>query len=132
MSQSLNSMEWRSVCGVSCALDLVGDKWSLLVLRDLLVKGQCTFSQLLAAPEQISTNILTARLTKLLDLGLITKGPGPSKRSHLYGLTESGRDLEPVMRALAAWSGKHLRAYQPGLVTGAPEPVPQSPHGGAP
>jgi DNA-binding HxlR family transcriptional regulator len=118
MGQGLNSMEWRSVCGVSCALDLVGDKWTLLILRDLLIKQQCTFSQFLSAPEQISTNILTARLTKLLDLGLVTKGRGPSKRSHLYGLTAAGRDLEPVIRALAEWSGKHLRAHQPGLVTG--------------
>lgn len=132
MSQGLNSIEWRSVCGVSCALDLVGDKWTLLVLRDLLMMQQCTFSQFLTAPEQISTNILSARLTKLLDLGLITKGPGRSKRSHLYGLTESGRDLEPVIRALAEWSGKHLRSHQPDLVTSPPEPVPQSQGGRAP
>ena len=124
MRQGLDSVEWRSVCAVSCALDVVGDKWTLLVLRDLVMKTQCTFSDFLTAPEKISTNILTVRLKKLVALGLVTKGPGSSKRSHLYALTEVGRDLEPVIRALAAWSGKYLRDHQPGLVTGAEEPAP--------
>ena len=125
MRQGLGSIEWRSVCGVSCALDVVGDKWTLLVLRDLMLKQQCTFSDFLSAPENISTNILTVRLKKLAELGLITKGPGSSKRSHLYALTEVGSDLEPVIRALAAWSGKYLRKHQPGLITGTEEPAPE-------
>ena len=116
MKSGLDDVEWRSVCSVSCALDILGDKWSLLILRDLLIKEQSTFTQFLGSPERISTNILTARLAKLHGYGLIARTPGASKRSFIYTLTPKGRDLEPVIRALGVWSTKHLSGHQPGLV----------------
>lgn len=117
MDDELDKLEWRSTCAVSCALDIVGDKWTLLILRDLLLRGPSTFTELLESPERISTNILTARLTRLRRHGLIERSAGPSKRSHHYALTPAGRDLGPVMQALASWSVEHLRRYQPELTS---------------
>jgi DNA-binding HxlR family transcriptional regulator len=124
MDHDLDTLPWRSSCAVSCALELVGDSWTLLILRDLLLRGPCTFSELLSAPEGISTNILTARLAKLRRYGLIERRPGPSARSHHYALTDAGRDFGPVLQALATWSVAHLRPYQPDLTAAVPEVDP--------
>jgi DNA-binding HxlR family transcriptional regulator len=116
MTSGLDSVEWRSVCAISCSLDIVGDKWTLLIIRDLLIREQSTFTQFLGSPERISTNILTARLAKLHGYGLIARTPGASKRSFIYTLTPKGRDLKPVIQALGVWSSTHLRSHQPGLI----------------
>jgi len=91
----------RSDCPLSCALELVGDRWTLLVLRDLM-RGRERFRDLLAAPEGISTNILTTRLKKLVDAGLVTR------EGRRYALTAKGRDMRPVILALARWSEQHV------------------------
>jgi DNA-binding HxlR family transcriptional regulator len=116
MSDGLDNVKWRSVCPISCALDVVGDKWSLLILRDLLLKNESTFTQFLESPEHISTNILTARLTKLRDCGLVQRSSGPSKRNNVYTLTAAGKDFEGVLRALGVWSSKHLPTYKPDMM----------------
>lgn len=98
----------RSNCPISFSLDLIGDSWSLLIVRDIVFAGKRTFGEFLASDEGIARNILTNRLSRLEAQGLITKKPHPSdKRKDLYELTESGLDLIPVLLELSAWGAKH-------------------------
>jgi DNA-binding HxlR family transcriptional regulator len=98
--------EFRSGCALSSALDLVGDKWSLLILRGLFV-GWSRYREFLAAPEGISTNILADRLKRLEAHGLITRESG-SAGGPSYRLTRAGADLLPTMQALALWGHANL------------------------
>ena len=99
----------RSGCPVACALDLIGDHWTLLIIRDLMFLGRHEYKDLLNAEEGISTNILSDRLKKLEDNGLIDSIPHPeSGRRKLYYLLPKGKDLIHVMTHLARWSEKHL------------------------
>jgi DNA-binding HxlR family transcriptional regulator len=90
-----------------------------LILRDLLLKGDQTFTQFLESPERISTNILTSRLNKLRECGLIQRGQSKSKskRKGAYSLTPVGKDFDGVIRALGVWSSKHLHAHHPEMYT---------------
>jgi DNA-binding HxlR family transcriptional regulator len=98
----------RSPCAVASTLDLVGDKWSLLVVRDLL-RGSVTYGELQNSPERIPTNILADRLKKLEEAGLIAKSPYQEHPvRYAYGLTEKGRDMSNVLRAVARWGKKHI------------------------
>lgn len=99
-------MEFRSLCALSSALDLVGDKWSLLVLRGLFV-GFTRYRDFLATPEKIATNVLSDRLKKLECYGLISRKMSGS-REISYRLTAAGADLLPTLQALATWSHSHL------------------------
>jgi DNA-binding HxlR family transcriptional regulator len=93
----------RSPCPVACALDLLGDRWTLLVVRDLFL-GKQRFDEFASSPEGIASNILTERLRRLVELGLVTRTVSDSHRSRgTYALTERGRSLGPVMKALLAW-----------------------------
>src|ERR1700722_11792060 len=99
----------RSPCAVACTLDLVGDKWSLLVIRDLL-SGGVTYGELQNSPEGIPTNILADRLKRLEEAGLIAKSAYQEHPvRYVYGLTENGRALRHVLRALVRWGQKHIR-----------------------
>jgi DNA-binding HxlR family transcriptional regulator len=101
-------IEFRSDCPISTALDIFGDKWSLLVLRDLLLKGKSTYGEFLASEEKIATNILASRLSHLEAGGLLTKQPHPeSKLKILYRPTPKALDLIPTLVELIAWSEKH-------------------------
>ena len=111
-------------CPIHTALDTVGDRWSLLVIRDLVFKGKSHYREFLESPEKISTNILANRLEKLDNAGVITKSIDPENASRfIYALTEKGRDLIPVLLELTAWSAKH--EPQPGgttdIIRGAPK-----------
>lgn len=98
----------RSKCPVSCILEIVGDKWTLLVVRDILY-GNHTFKDLQASPEKISTNILADRLKRLELSGLVRREMYQERpKRYTYYLTEKGLDLEPVMRSLIVWSNKHI------------------------
>ncbi|MEM1152602.1 MAG: helix-turn-helix domain-containing protein [Pseudomonadota bacterium] len=91
-------------CPTSLALDLFGDRWTLLVIRDLMFLGKRRYGEFLASHESISTNILADRLKKLLQQGLIEKFPDPnSARTAVYLLTESGLDLYPIMLEIMRW-----------------------------
>jgi DNA-binding HxlR family transcriptional regulator len=93
----------RSPCPVACALDLLGDKWTLLVIRDLVL-GRHRFKEFMASPEGIPTNILSNRLERLLEGGIICQIPAADGSKHLaYELTGKGRALRPVLRALRDW-----------------------------
>lgn len=99
----------RSGCPVSCSLDIWGDKWSLLIIRDLMLNKQRTYGEFLNADEGISTNILAARLLALEENSLITKSPNPRNRSStLYTLTQKGIDLLPTLVEIHLWADKHL------------------------
>ena len=98
----------RSPCAVACTLDLVGDKWSLLVVRDLL-RGDVTYGELQNSPEGIPTNILADRLKRLEQAGVIAKSAYHEHPvRYVYGLTEKGKALRDVLRALVRWGKKHI------------------------
>jgi DNA-binding HxlR family transcriptional regulator len=99
----------RSNCPVSNSLDIWGDKWSLLIIRDLMYSKTCTYGQFLKAEEGIATNILASRLLALEENGLIEKLPHPeSKAKILYKLTRKGIDLLPVLIEINLWAEKYF------------------------
>ena len=98
----------RSNCPVSSSLDVWGDKWSLLIVRDLLEKQQCTYGDFLKADEKIATNILATRLQMLEENGIIIKLNHPeSKAKVLYELTIKGIDLLPIIVEIGFWADKY-------------------------
>lgn len=98
----------RSCCPVANVLDVFGDKWTLLVVRDLIL-GKSRFGEFSESVEAIPTNILADRLKRLEQSGIVTKTPYCRKPvRYEYELTDKGRDLIPVLEAMAAWAGKHL------------------------
>lgn len=98
----------RSQCPVVFALDLFGDRWSLLVIRDMVFRGFSTYSEFLNAGEGISTNILADRLKRLESAGIVTKGKDPDHGAkYRYGLSQGGLDLVPVLVEMMRWSAKH-------------------------
>jgi DNA-binding HxlR family transcriptional regulator len=99
---------FRSPCPVASALDLVGDRWTLVVLRTIFA-GRHRYRDLADIPERIASNILADRLGKLEQWGLITKTSyQDNPPRHEYALTPAGADFLPVLQALAAWSHRHL------------------------
>ena len=98
----------RSACAISMALENIGDKWSLLILRDLMFTDKRSYGELQASDEKIATNVLAARLLSLEASGMIRKAADPvNGRRSLYFLTEKGIDLLPVIIELRQWSEKH-------------------------
>jgi DNA-binding HxlR family transcriptional regulator len=98
----------RSACPISYSLDFMGDKWTLLVVRDLLFKGKRHYGEFLKSEEAIATNILADRLLMLEAGGIIRKSPDPdSGVRYVYSLTDKGLDLIPVMLELAVWGATH-------------------------
>jgi len=103
----------RSPCPVACSLDLLGDKWSLLVVRDLLL-GKTTYSEFQKSSEGIPTNILAERLKRLLAAGIIEKSRYQERPvRYAYQLTSKGRDLQPVLLAMIDWGNKHVPGTVP-------------------
>ena len=102
----------RSVCPVSCTLDLIGDKWTLLVVRDLF-SGKTKFKDFIQSPEHIATNILSERLTRLEEHGLVERrvSDGHAGRCD-YVLTAKGLTLGPVLRAVAEWGLQHIEGTE--------------------
>lgn len=100
----------RSDCPISSALEIWGDKWSLLIIRDLMFSKQRTYSDFLKSEERIATNILAARLQMLEEHGLIERFMEPDTKSKVvYGLTEKGIDLVPVLVEINLWSEKYFQ-----------------------
>ncbi len=98
----------RSDCALSAALDLFGDRWTLLVIRDIALRGKHSFSEIRDSAEGVATNILADRLARLEDSGIITKtrDPGDGRR-YSYRLTEKGKGLIPILVEIIAWSATH-------------------------
>jgi DNA-binding HxlR family transcriptional regulator len=98
----------RSDCPISLALEAFGDRWSLLILRDLLLRDRKHYQELLNAEENISTNILADRLIQLEELGIISKSDDPeNKKQYIYAPTKKGLDLIPILLELYRWSLKY-------------------------
>ena len=103
----------RSPCVIANSLDILGDKWSLLVVRDLL-HGKSTYGELVLSPERIPTNILANRLERLIGAGIIARTPYQQRPvRYSYTLTAKGRALGEVLLAFVRWGKQHL----PGTVT---------------
>lgn len=101
----------RSPCPIACTLDLIGDKWTLLVVRDLM-RGKSTFKDFNSAPEKIATNILTDRLNKLVDQGLAERVVEDSDARPTYRLTKKGKSLYPVLKSVADWGLKNIEGTE--------------------
>ena len=109
----------RSPCPISCTLELVGDRWSLLVIRDLFA-GKTHFREFLKSPERIATNVLTDRLERLTEAGLVQAKPSEERAGALsYSLTDRGRGLYPVLESIRDWG----LASIPGTAALMPVPV---------
>jgi len=105
----MNKGKKRSDCPVSCSLDIWGDKWSLLIIRDLMLAKECTYGDFLKSDEGIATNILASRLQALEENKMIVKLEHPdSKAKVLYKLTRKGIDLLPVMIEINLWAEKYF------------------------
>jgi DNA-binding HxlR family transcriptional regulator len=106
--KSIRRGERRSGCPISTALEVLGDAWSLLIVRDLMFKGHRTFNEFLRAGEGIASNILSERLARLESAGILTKRRDPQDaRRHLYRLTEKGIDLAPALVEIVLWSARY-------------------------
>ena len=98
----------RSACPVACTLDLIGDKWTLLVIRDLF-SGKTKFNDFIQSPEHIATNILAERLARLEEHGLVERQTCDAHAGRCdYVLTAKGLTLLPVLRAVAHWGLQHI------------------------
>jgi DNA-binding HxlR family transcriptional regulator len=107
----------RSRCPVANTLDLLGDRWTLLVVRDLMMFEKHRFGELCGSPEGIPTNILADRLRRLLEAGIVRKAPYQRRPTRYeYRLTDRGRDLFPLMREIVLWAKRHV----PGVGTAPP------------
>ena len=106
--EALDYLYKRSSCPITNMLDIFGDKWSLLVVRDIHL-GKSTYGEFLASPEQISTNILAHRLKQLEASGILTKVAYQNNPvRYQYELTEKGKGLLPVIRAMLLWAEKYM------------------------
>jgi DNA-binding HxlR family transcriptional regulator len=108
--------DYRSNCPISSALDLLGDRWTLLIVRDLLFAGASRFGDFLKSDEGIPTNLLADRLARLVDIGVARKVPYQRRPlRYEYRLTARGADLLPVLIELSRWSQRHIPGrYRPG------------------
>ena len=100
-------MEVRSHCPINFTIEHFGDKWSLLIIRDLMFKGKRHYNEFLEAGEKVSTSVLGDRLKMLEEMGIISKGQDTVKKSRIrYSLTQKGIDLLPIMIEMIIWGGE--------------------------
>jgi DNA-binding HxlR family transcriptional regulator len=105
----MKEIKKRSDCPISSALEIFGDKWSLLIIRDIALFGKNTYNEFLKSDEKIATNILADRITLLEKAGILIKEDHPeSKAKIFYRLSKKGIDLLPVMFEISLWSDKYL------------------------
>ncbi|MEE9381243.1 MAG: helix-turn-helix domain-containing protein [Hyphomonadaceae bacterium] len=96
----------RSGCPIATTLDIVGDRWTLVILRDL-INGKKRFGDFLASPERITTSVLTVRLNDMVKAGLLSKAPYQQRpRRYEYVLTDKGRALHPVLQSICKWGNE--------------------------
>ncbi len=103
---------FRSGCPIASTLDIIGDKWSLLILRDMLLHHKITFKEFSSSEEQIAPSILSARLKLLTSYDLITKQKqADNKKENIYLLTDKAIELSPILIDISIWGNKHLRQF---------------------
>lgn len=104
----MKQVQHRSDCPIAYSLDYLGDKWVLLILRDLIFTNKSSYGDFLASEEKIATNILADRLSLLEQHGFISSAVSPEKKNKfIYSLTEKGIDLIPVIVELMIWGSKY-------------------------
>ena len=107
----------RSGCPLNASVEMLGDRWSLLIIRDMMVRGARTFKEFLDSYEKIATNILADRLRRLVRYDIITTRPDPADgRKTIYLLTAKGIDLAPVLTEMVLWAASHEDTGNPALV----------------
>ncbi|MBT3536647.1 MAG: helix-turn-helix transcriptional regulator [Rhodospirillaceae bacterium] len=100
--------EPRSGCPIATTLDLLGDRWTLVIVRDMLT-GKKRFSEFMDSPERITTNILTSRLADMEASGLVERSPYQKRPTRFeYGLTEKGLGLLPILQEVCRWGNRHM------------------------
>ena len=115
------NIEFRCDCPITSALDILGDKWMLIIIKQMLIEGKETFKDFTESDEAIATNILSSKLKLLEEVGIIIKTQRPdNKKTNLYLLTNKGLALTPAIVELASWSDKYLRDIHPTMVNGKP------------
>jgi DNA-binding HxlR family transcriptional regulator len=103
---------FRSACPIASSLDVIGDKWSLLIIRDMLLGHKKNFKEIAESEEKIAPSILSARLKLLESYGLITKRKLPeNKKENIYLLSAKGIDLPPIIIELSLWGDQYMRAF---------------------
>ena len=103
-------MEFRCNCPITSALDIIGDKWSLVIIKQMLVEGKKTFKEFNSSSESIATNILSSRLKTLEQFNMVVKQKLPNNnKTNIYLLTDKAISLAPTIIELALWSDKNLR-----------------------
>ena len=111
--------KFRCDCPFTSALDILGDKWMLVIVKQMLVDDKETFKDFIESDEAIATNILSTKLKLLEELGIIIKTKRPNnKKTNLYLLTDMGLALTPILVELASWSDGYLRDIHPTIVDG--------------
>jgi DNA-binding HxlR family transcriptional regulator len=101
----------KSGCPINLSLELLGDRWTLLIIRDMIFAGKRHFREFLQSDEGISSRTLAERLQTLQDEGILTRGDDPTHAlKAIYRLTEAGIDLLPVLATLGAWGSRHRKA----------------------
>lgn len=101
-------------CSIARALDVVGDRWTLLIIRELLLQGPCRFTDLKNGLPGVATNLLSSRLKELESAGLVVRDDAPPPvATVLYTLTENGRSLEPILRAVGLWGLQYMAEERP-------------------
>jgi len=109
-------IDFRCQCPISSALDIIGDKWTLLIIRDMLFDHKKTFKDFSTSVESIASNILASRLKLLEEAGIIRKDKlDGNLKSNIYSLTDKGLDLLPVIAELTLWSDAHVRELNPNM-----------------
>ena len=102
------SPDRRSGCPLNASVEMLGDRWSLLIIRDMMVRGYRTFKEFLSSDEHIATNILADRLKRLENYGIVHSAPDPADgRKQIYSLTQKGLDLAPVLTEMVLWAAAH-------------------------
>ena len=111
--------DFRCDCPFTSALDVLGDKWILVIVKQMLIEGKETFKDFTESDEAIATNILSAKLKFLEEAGIIIKTQRPdNKKTNHYLLTDKGLALTPILVELASWSDKNLRDVHPSIMNG--------------
>ncbi len=111
--------KFRCDCPFTSALDILGDKWMMVIVKQMLIENKKTFKDFSESDEGIATNILTTKLKQLEDFGIIIKTKMPNnKKSNIYLLTEKGLAMTPIIIELGVWSDNHLRDLNPTIVNG--------------
>ncbi len=111
--------DFRCDCPFTSALDVLGDKWILVIVKQMLIEGKETFKDFTESEEAIATNILSSKLKLLEEVGIIIKTQRPdNKKTNLYLLTDKGMALTPILIELATWSDKNLRDVHPTIMNG--------------